>query len=179
MESEESKQYVEAIKVAAGSVQYKDISVNNTFITAVSQLYKYYEYSNNSNYLEVAILHIQAYLEMGFPYEAGSKIFDTVLKELGTTREMKFPKRFYSSKQVKVNKTQVRSMIKKWPASPKQKIKIDDVVSDIIEKVLKNEQGIYYYKCAIINDVYELVITDKETFFHDLTRGIFYTFVGV
>ena len=46
MESEESKQYVEAIKVAAGSVQYKDISVNNTFITAVSQLYKYYEYSN-------------------------------------------------------------------------------------------------------------------------------------
>ena len=92
---------------------------------------------------------------------------------------MKFPKRFYSSKQVKVNKTQVRSMIKKWPASPKQKIKIDDVVSDIIEKVLKNEQGIYYYKCAIINDMYELVITDKETFFHDLTRGIFYTFVGV
>lgn len=179
MKSEEIKQYVEAIKVAAGSVQYKDISVNNTFITAVSQLYKYYEYSNNSNYLEAAILHIQAYLEMGFPYEAGSEIFDTVLKELGTTREMKFPKRFYSSKQIKVNKTQVRSMIKKWPASPKQKIKIDDVVSDIIEKVVKKEQGIYYYKCAIINDMYELVITDKETFFHDLTRGIFYTFVGV
>lgn len=31
---------------------------------------------------------------------------------MGTTREIQFPKRFYVSKQIKLNKTQVRSMIK-------------------------------------------------------------------
>lgn len=178
MKSEETKQYIEAIKMAAGSVQYKNISVNDTFITAVTQLYNYFEDSGNTNYLEAAILHIQAYLEMGFSYDTGKTIFDAVLKELGTTREMEFPKRFYSSKQVKVNKSQIRSMIRKWPASPKQELKIDDVVLDIIDKVTKREKGIFYYRCAVINDMYELVITDNEMFFHDLTRGVFYTFVG-
>ena len=68
-------------------------------------------------------------------------------------------------------------MIKKWPASPRQVMRIDEVVSDILEKVKKREIGIFYYKNVVINDIYEVVISEKEIFFHDLTRGIFYTFV--
>lgn len=177
MKKKESKQYVEAIKMAVGSVQYKGISINNTFITVVLQLHEYFESSKNINYLETALLHIQAYLEMGFPYEEGAEVFDVILRELGTTKELMFPKKFYSSKVVKLNKTQIRGMIKKWPASPQQSMKIDDVVLDIIEKVSKKEKGIYYYNCAVINDMYELVIAESDVFFHDLTRGFFYTFV--
>lgn len=169
--------YVEAIKLAAGSVQYKNLSVRNTFIDAVSQLYQYYQNSQNIKYLETAVLHIQAYLEMGFSYEDGKSIYDTILKELGITKEMKFPRKFYSANQIKLNKTQVKSMIKKWPASPHQKMKIDEVVADIIEKVEQREMGIFYYKCAVTEDMYELVISEKEMFFHDLRRRIFYTFI--
>ena len=177
MQIRENGVYIEAIKLAAGSVQYKDISVKDTFIDAVFQLYQYYQNTENIKYLETSILHIQAYLEMGFPYEEGKDVFDLVLKELGTTRELKFPQKFYFAKKVKLNKTQVRSMIKKWSASPHQEMKIDEVVADIITKVKQHETAIYYYKCAVTKDMYELVINDKEMFFHDLRRGIFYTFM--
>lgn len=177
MQIEENSLYIEAIKLAAGSVQYKNLSVQNTFIDAVSQLYQYYQNSQNIKYLETAVLHIQAYLEMGFSYEDGKSIYDNILKELGTTKELKFPKKFYSAKLIKLNKTQVKRMIKKWPASPHQKMKIDEVVEDIIKKVKQRENGIFYYKCAVTEDMYELVISEKEMFFHDLRRGIFYTFI--
>lgn len=177
MRNKDNNLYIEAIKLAAGSVQYKNLSVQSTFVEAVSQLYQYYIYSGNTQYLEAATLHIQAYLEMGFPYEDGEKIYNLVLEKLGTTREIRFPQKFFWAKEIKLNKAQVRTMIKKWPASPHQKMRIDEVVADIIKKVNNNMLGIYYYKCAVTDDMYELVISEKETFFHDLRRGIFYTFV--
>lgn len=134
-------------------------------------------YLNDKEYLEVATLHIQAYVEMGFAYEENATIFNSVLDELGITNEMKFPKKFYTSQKVKLNKSQVRRMIKKWPASPHQKMKIDDVVYDIISKVKNKDNGIFYYDCAVTGDVYELVISKEEIFFHDMARGLFYTFM--
>lgn len=168
--------YIEAIKFAAGSVQYKNISVKQTFRDAVSQLYWYYRNFDEKKYLRVATLHIQAYLEMGFSYEDNLELFDEILKQLGTTRELKFPKKFYASRKIKLNKSQVRSMIRKWPASPHQKMKITEVVNDIISKINNKEKGIFYYKCEVTEDLYELVISTKETFFHDVARGVFYTF---
>mgnify|MGYP006913764251 CR=1 FL=1 len=35
---------------------------------------------------------------MGFPYEEGKDVFDLVLKELGTTRELKFPQNLLCKK---------------------------------------------------------------------------------
>lgn len=177
MHNEEESLYIEAIKLAAGSVQYKNLSIKKTFVDAVTQLYQYYVNSGNVKYLETAILHIQAYLEMGFSYEDGKAIYDVVLEKFGTTKELKFPRKFYVAKKIKLNKTQIKSMIKKWPASPHQTMKIDEVVADIMEKIEKKETGIFYYKCAVTEDMYELVISEKETFFHDLRRGLFYTFV--
>lgn len=177
MQSVRCKQYIEAIKIAAGSVQYKNLSVKNTLIEAIQQLTIYYENSKNKEYLEIALLNIQAYLEMGFEYGEGEKVFNKVLESAGTTRDLEFPKKFYAPKLIKLNKLQVRSMIKKWPASPKQTIKINDLVAEIILKVCSKEKGIYYYECAVTHDVYELVISEEEMFFHDLRRGIFYTFI--
>lgn len=176
-DSESNRPYIEAIKLAAGSVQYKNLSVKTTFMDAISHLYQHYTNSGNIQYLETATLHIQAYLEMGFPYDDGEELYNLILEKLGTTKELKFPHKFYSAKKIKLNKAQVKSMIKKWPASSHQKIKIDEVVTDIIEKVRKKENGIFYYECIVTNDIYELVISEKETFFHDLGRGIFYTFI--
>ena len=173
------QQYVEAIKLAAGSVQYKNLSIKQTFFLSVKQLYEYYINMNNVCYLETAILHIQAYLEMGFPYDEGKEIFDLVIEGTGSTQELKFPNKFYAAKTIKLNKAQVRSMIRKWPPSSHQVMKIDEVVDDIISKVRKKENGIFYYKCAATKDIYELVISEKETFFHDMQMGIFYSCLGV
>ena len=176
MQDTDTKRYVEAIKLATGSVQYKNLSAKETILQTIEQLNFYYENSQNKKYLEVALLHIQAYLEMGFPYEAGITLFDIILAKLGTTREQEFPKKFYASKKIKLTKPQVRSMIGRWASSPHQMVKIDEVVADIIKRVGNREIGIYYYECAVSKDKYELTISEEEMFFHDLKRGIFYTF---
>lgn len=176
MDNRDAKRYVEAIKFAAGCLQYRSISVRQTLGDSISLLYSYYEKLNNKEYLEIAILHIQAYLEMGFEYEKYEKTFNKVLESLGTSRCIKFPKKFYMSNKIRLNKSQVKSMIKKWPASPYQVMKIDDVVEDIIKKVQDHQNGIFYYKCAVTGDLYELVVSNKELFFHDVVRGKFYTF---
>lgn len=176
MKDDEDARYVEAIKLAAGSVQYRNLSVTETLKSAITQLYNYYRQTNRDNYLKAALLHIQAYLEMGFIYEYGGGIFDNILTCLDTSREKEFPHKFYASRQVKLNKTQVKNMIRRWPASTKQKLKIEDVVQEILYKVKSRESGIFYYKCEVTKDLYELVINDSEMFFHDLARGMFYTF---
>lgn len=90
---------MEAIKLATGSVQYKNLSIKQTFFLSVKQLYEYYINMNNVCYLETAILHIQAYLEMGFPYDEGKEIFDLVIEGTGSTQELKFPNKFYLSQK--------------------------------------------------------------------------------
>lgn len=170
-------QYMEAIKLAVGGVQYRGLSVKKTLIEAVRQLKSFNTNSEDDRYLEVAALYIQAYLEMGFSYDEGAEIFDEVLNSLGTSREIKFSKKFYLTKQVRLNKSQVRRMIGRWPASPHQKMKINEVVEDIIKRVRDREKGIFYYKCEVTHDAYELVISDSEMFFHDLKNGYFYSFV--
>ena len=44
-QSDENRKYIEAIKLAAGSVQYKNLPVQETMVGAVAELYKYYEYT--------------------------------------------------------------------------------------------------------------------------------------
>lgn len=176
MQGTERDSYIEAIKMAAGSVQYKNLSVKKTMIDAAEQLYWYYEKLKDIRFLETATLHMQAYLEMGFAYEEGGEIFDRILKKLGTTREMQFPEKFYAPKKVKLNKSQVRSMLRRWPAASGQGMKIGEVVEDIIRKAEKKETGIFCYECAATGDLYELVINEKEIFFHDIRKGVFYSF---
>jgi len=175
MHKENDVKYVEAIKLAAGGVQYRSLSVKNTLIEAVEKLHVFYTNSAEKKYLEVAKLFIQAYLEMGFLYQEGEKVFDVILNELEEQREIEYLRRTYVERKIKLNKSQVRSMIKRWPASPNQEMKIDEVVEDIISKSKNKEIGISYYECSVTKDVYELVINENEMFFHDLKRGLFFT----
>lgn len=54
-------------------------------------------------------------------------------------------------------------------------MKIDFVVNDIIVKVRKNQKN-FYYKSPKLGEMYELVINEKESFFHDVQRGAFILF---
>ena len=135
----------------------------------------------NKKYLYCAILYIQAYLEFGFDYDV---LFDKVINELGYSKEEVFPKDFYKADKVKLNKSQVRSMIRKW--KPGNKSTIAEVVQDIITKVKLHQEGIYYYvnsgtkkdigEMDITSDVYELVINKSECYFHDIRRKKYFTF---
>jgi len=173
-EKREEREYIEAIKLAAGCLHYKGLSVKGCLEGSIGILAKYAEEFKNTKYLEMALLQIRAYLEMGFPYEDNKDLFDDILQILDA-KEVCFQQRFYRDK-ISLNRQSVRSMIKKWPASPQQDMKIGEVVTDIISKVSEHDRGIYYYKNVVTGEMYELVIHNDEMFFHDLQRSIFYQF---
>ncbi len=176
--TEQSRNYLEAIKLAAGSLKYKGISINKTFLMSIKHLQGYYLIGRDLKYLEVAALLIQAYLEMGFTYESCQEDFDDILKSLGTERSLMFPNKFYHSKRIKLTRPQVRSMIGKWSSTKKNKMLIITVVDDIIEKVNNKEIGVYSYCNHNISgkELYELVINKDEVYFHDINKCKYYTF---
>lgn len=151
----------------------------------INYLKRYYEINPDRKYLVCLVLHIQVYLEMGYDYDDNKDCFNAILEKLGTDRETMFPKNFYHSTKIKLNKSQVRSMIGKWNAS--NRVSITEVVDDIIKKVKEHKQGIYYYNNnrgrSIASDdetnreVYELVISEKECYFRDVKRKKYFTFM--
>lgn len=174
---------IEVIKLMLGTFSYVNLSIKQCSEQIVSNLIKYYQMEPNRKYLKCSIMHILAYLEMGYDYDDNTDLFDFVLKEFGTDRNMLFPKKFYQSHQIKLNKSQVRSMIGKWNAA--NTMSIAEVVEDIIDKVKNHKEGIYYYQnggskattdTKWKGDLYELVINDSDCFFHDVKKKKYFTF---
>lgn len=172
---------IEAIKLALGTIHYSNGAIKEVFFTCIEKYLELYELFNDKKFLNNALLHMQAFFEMGFTYEEFPEIFDQVLSKAQTTRSEAFPKLFYSSKKVKLTKSQVRSMIHRWSASKYHTLTINELVDDIIEKVVKKQIGIYYYHSnknpnRDNDDLYELVISENEAFFHDIARKKYFTF---
>ena len=134
-ELEKYRPEIDAVKFAIETLPYLDISMNNFFRKIVMCYKEYYNLENNKKYLLAALIHIQAYLEMGFCYCDNEDIFNEIVRLYGSSKEQLFPKRFYYSKKVVLNKSQVRKMIRRWPASRNHKMSINEVVDDIIDKV--------------------------------------------
>lgn len=163
------------------TLPYVGITLGESIKKIVLKLIELYGIEKNRKYLHCAILYIQAYLEMGFEYDM---LFDKVVNELGYSKEEVFPKNFYKADKIKLNKSQVRSMIRKW--KPGNKSTITEVVQDIITKVKSHQEGIYYYinsgtkkeidETDIASDIYELVINKEECYFHDIRRKKYFTF---
>lgn len=176
---------IEIIKLTFSTLCYVELSIKQCIEKAISYLVSYYDMEHDKKYLICSVLHMQAYLEMGYDYDDDTELFNSVLKELGTDRQVMFPRKFYQSHQIKLNKSQVRSMIGKWNAA--NSMPIAQVVDDIIDKVKNHKEGIYYYKNTgskkelfdgkVNGDVYELVIKKNDCYFHDVRKKKYFTFI--
>lgn len=176
MNMEENRTKVEAVKQSMSSLPSRGISIRETMEISTRYLYDLYLAVKNKGYLEVAALQIQAYLELGFAYEDHKEVFDLVLEGLGTDRKTMFPKRFYYAVKVKLNPSQVRSMIGRWPKAKSGTMHIDQVIADIIDKVQNQKYGSYEYENTGSASRYELVINEKECYFRNIQNNRFYTF---
>ncbi len=173
---------VEAIKLALGTIQYSGGSVKNTFVLCLKKYLELYGTTDDDMYLNNALLHMQAFFEMGFAYEEFPVLFDEILSKAGFLRAEVFPKRFYQANKVKLIRGQVRNMIHRWSPSKYHSLSINDVVDDIIKKVKEKEIGCYFYHSnqnpkKNNDDLYELVISEEEIFFYDVARKKYYIFV--
>lgn len=179
---EEFVEELAAIKLALGTIQYSGGAIKKTFSLCIKKYLELYDDTSEELYLKNALLHMQAFLEMGFVYEEFSDLFEKILDKVGVTREEMFPKRYYHANKIKLVKGQVRSMIHRWSPSKYHTMTINEVVDDIIKKVRENQKGHYYYhsnnnpKGNEDDNIYELVITEEETFFYDIVSKKYYVF---
>lgn len=179
MDLEGYRNEIEAIKLSVMVSSRLGVPRDVLLIQSVEKSLECYEEEPKEAFLLGALLEIQAYLELGFSYRPNSELFDEVLRKCGKTRQQVFPKPFYAAKLVKLNRSQVRNMLRKWSGSPQNTMPVTEVVEDIIRKVQNREKGVHYYRnylAATTPDIYELVIQEEECYFHDIKCERYYVF---
>ncbi len=169
---------LKAMELAYGGLHYSDIFMEQTLSLSIGYLYEMYQVTGKKEYLHNALLHIWAFIRLGFEYRRCDEMVDKILDGLGMEKERFFKETALYRKKVKLTRPQIRGMIGKWMPSANAPKKIGEVVDEIIEKVKNQEQGIYTYsyKRGNTEDIYELVISPDQCFFHDLRRQKFYFF---
>lgn len=175
---EKKNMEIDAIILSYGSLHYANISISQTFAMCIQHLQELYELTSKEEYLHVALLHIRAYMQMGFNYEENQELFGLILRELHLPENSFTSKYMYANKLIKLTRPQVRSMIGKWMPSAANPLKIGEVVDDIIDKVSHQTKGIhtYVYTSGKTKYIYELVISEEECFFHDARKRKYYFF---
>lgn len=168
----EEKILIELIKSSMLCWPYMKCDLIKEAIEIVGIFYKLYSETKEYKYLEIAVIFIKAYVELGFDYSNG-EIFDEILEEFGTSKKEMFPVKYYMTNVIKLNKSQVRSMIGKWPATKdRTTMKISEVVDDIILKVRNKEFGVYtYVHPSFPKNIYQLFVGEQSYFYdHRNTR---------
>nr|WP_297932776.1 hypothetical protein [uncultured Blautia sp.] len=177
---------ISAIKMAMSSLHYEGISIKATFFLCIERLLIYYDEFNDISYIKIAYRYILAYLQMGFIYSDYEDLFDKIAELLGTSRTQIILESGECGKKIKLNKYQIRKIIRRWSSSKYHTMTIDEVIEDIIFKVRNKLVGIYRYNSNkkpdisdedLSNDLYELIVTFEESYLRDVRRGKYYTFM--
>lgn len=140
----------------------------------------FYEATKDKRYMDVAVLEIKAFLILGGEYFKNKEQFDPILISEGIDLEQLLSR--YGIKRVNLNRSQVRGLFRKWMPSKENPAKISEVVDEIIERVSLHQTGryLYSYKRSYAKgadaDLYELIVADEDSYFHDITRMQYYIF---
>lgn len=168
-----NRKNLEIVKLSIGSLWYYNLLPDEELYKIILYLYNGYLKMGREEYLNSAILHIAAFLEMGFDYK---HIFDRILEE-GNLEKMTILNVICLPNRKKANKSQIRSMIGKWKKG--NSLTILEVISDIMQKVSESREGVYLYEngkdsVKTKGDKYELIITKNKNFFIDLKKNKIY-----
>lgn len=178
-----NKVEVKAIILAVYNIESLGLNSSRILLKSIVWLCKQYETTKENLYLEKAMWHIYAYLELGYPYEAGEREFNIVLKYLQLNRADIFSTREWAYKKIALTKANVNRLLGKW--NPYfQSMKINDAVADIIKKVRDKEYGKYIYHCGKAieegeeNTLWEktfiLYVTKDEAILQDMNKSKYY-----
>ena len=141
--------YVNAIKLAYGSLHYGDISIIETFKLSITHLRELYLLTGELEYLRMALLHMRAYVQMGFDFSIHEALFMSVLDCLKMNKMAVYENYTYSGRRIKPCQTHIRGMIGSWKKSVKNPRSVSEVVSDIIEKVQTKKREYLHIRISV------------------------------
>lgn len=169
---------IEAVKLSVEGLVYSGIDASDVIRESVLELQSDFERTNNKEFLIQALIQIQAYMEMGFPYADNGETFDNILCLLELNRDIMYPKKFYDKKELKITKNAIRRVIGKWPRTKGRTMSLDDMVNEIIKNCLEGNYGIYDYVCPMGNNSkikkIQVVIKQKEMYLYHYDKKIYY-----
>ena len=136
--------------------------------------------SQRASALAVAADYILAYLDLGFSYMDHQTLFDSILKQAGWDKQQIFTLHTCNT-QVPLNKTQLRTIMGRWPASPHNSHSITEAINDIIYQVTHRCLGTYFYytakKDGEYTALYQLTVTPEYNLFFDSFQNRYYQLV--
>ncbi len=162
------------------ALRRKNIGLDEGIRKSLEHLNNFYEATNDKRYLDVAVQEIKAFLILGGEYLRNKEQFDPILASEGIDLEQLLSR--YGIRRVKLNKSQIRGLFRKWMPSKENPAKISEVVDEIMERVLRHQTGRYLYSYRRScerqgnTDLYELIVEERDSYFHDITRMRYYIF---
>lgn len=174
---------IEAIKLGVGGIEKVKKNSKEILIQSVVWLVERYDMTNDIRYLQKAVWHIYAYLELGYPYESAEDVFDEVLQKLNQDKEELFPANKWFYKPIGLKKSNINQLLGKW--NPKlQSMKIKEAVEDIINNVKDGKKGTYLYHCGKIiresddetlwEKTFKLYVYEDEAILRNINKNKYY-----
>lgn len=164
----------------------KGISYIDAVKVSLTNLVQLYEVTSDRKYLEVAVLQMKVAAELSAIREEDAELYKKVMELADWTEQDQIDNRIFVDRRVKVNKTKVKSMFRKWKPSGNNPMTISQVVEDIIYKVKNHIEGQFYYcydrhkgnsdAISESTDIYLLVVDSDRSFFWDCKGFVCYTF---
>lgn len=176
---------VAGIKISVAGIETLGISSKQVLLKSIKYLCSDFEKSQEISYLNKAMWHIYAYMELGYPFQDGEEVFHTILDYLHLDKKDVFPDEKWLYKAMPLSKSAIRNILGKW--SPNlHSMKITDAVEDIIKNITEKRSGVYaYYSGKVIaqdedktlwDKTFKLYIQSDEAVLYDVNRNRYYTF---
>ncbi len=77
---------------------------------------------------------------------------------------------------IKVDKNEIRRVLRRWPKTSKKESDPDWVADDIMNRIVNQIKGRKYYQKGKNPQAFEVVISEKKAFLLDLERQVIYLF---
>lgn len=172
---------LEIKKIILSNFQDCDFSVIELMGELSKNFLQLYEISHQkSAIIEAAAQYIIAYIQLGFSYSEHKELFDTIL-QIAQFSPNEINDLQHSNPPINLNKTQLRSIIGRWPLSLNNSHTITDAINDIISHVENNEYGSYEYytakKDGTYTALYQLTVSSDYAIFHDVFKNKFYNLI--
>lgn len=174
---------VEAVKLALKVAMRKGVQAQETLMGSIRFLVECHRWSEDERYLLSAMVSLQAYMELGFPYGEYKAEFDELMEKLGTFRELQFAGQYFPVAVIPLTKARIKTAIGTWSASKYHTMPIGEVLEDIIGKVSTRQVGNYEYHSHLQEDsrkdrVFELLVNEEASYLHDVQRDQYYLFIN-